>query len=118
MRRRTNDRAIKVAVIDTGIEASHERIRAHVDKHGSKIIELRDWSGSPHQVDDRVGHGTAVCDVLLRTAKVHLYVGKVSDEAVFDERVPARVAQVCPSVAHPLDDTCSPLTQSRPSCTR
>jgi hypothetical protein len=116
-RRRTNDRAIKVAVIDTGIDATHERITAHLNKNSSKIIELRDWSASPHGVDDRVGHGTAVCDVLLRTAKVHLYVGKVSDEAVFDEKVPARVAQVCPFVAHPIGDTCSTLTQSRPSCT-
>ena len=93
-RRRTGDKAVKVAVIDTGIDATHERIQSHLDRHGSNIIDCRDWTASYHGTDDRVGHGTAVCDVLLRIAKVHLYVGKVSDEASFDEHVPARIAQV------------------------
>jgi hypothetical protein len=93
-RRRAGDRAVKIAVLDTGIDATHERIQSHLDRHGSKIIDCRDWTTSQHETDDRVGHGTAVCDVLLRTAKVHLYVGKVVDETAFDENVPARVAQV------------------------
>jgi hypothetical protein len=83
-------------VIDTGIDATHERIKYHLGRHGSKIIDCQDWSASRHGTDDHVGHGTAVCDVLLRTAKVHLYVGKVSDAARFDEKVPARVAKVRP----------------------
>jgi hypothetical protein len=93
-RRRAGDRAVKVAVIDTGIDTTHERVRYHLERHGSKIIDCQDWSASPHGADDHVGHGTAVCDVLLRTAKVHLYVGKVSDEATFDEKVPGRIAEV------------------------
>ncbi|KAK4034628.1 peptidase S8/S53 domain-containing protein [Parachaetomium inaequale] len=95
-RRRAGDRAVKVAVLDTGINLTHERIQSHLDRHGSKIINCQDWTASQHGTDDRIGHGTAVCDVLLRTAKVHLYVGKVSDEAAFDKNVPARVAQVTP----------------------
>ncbi|KAH6623142.1 hypothetical protein F5144DRAFT_550726 [Chaetomium tenue] len=48
---------------------------------------------SQHEADNRVGQGTAICDVLVRIAKVHLYVGKVADKAAFDDKVLAKVAQ-------------------------
>lgn len=92
--RRTKDRVVKVAVLDTGIDSTHEKIKEHLAWNGSRIAECKDWTASTNSVRDCVGHGTAVCDVLLRVAKVDLFVGKVSDSAEFGCLVSSRVAQV------------------------
>jgi hypothetical protein len=92
--RRTGDRAVKVAVLDTGIDSTHPRIQELLKWNCSSIKECKDWVASPDGIKDCVGHGTAVCDVLLQAAKVHLFVGKVSDSADFDGKTPARVAEV------------------------
>lgn len=93
IKRRTGDTEVRVSVLDTGIDLTHERIQKQLDKNGSKIVAFQDWAASKHGINDVVGHGTAVCDVLLRVAKVHLYVGKISDSAAFDGQTPARVAK-------------------------
>ncbi|KAK2820010.1 hypothetical protein FQN49_007809 [Arthroderma sp. PD_2] len=91
--RRINDRAVKVAVIDTGIDKDHPRIQQHLKCNNSEIRGCKNWVTSSDDVSDDTGHGTAVCDVLLRISRVHLFVGKVSSSAKFDEATPARVAK-------------------------
>ncbi|KAF3923713.1 Subtilisin [Dactylellina cionopaga] len=88
----TCDRTVKVAVLDTGIDEEHPSIIKHKKQNGSNIKECKDWVGSDHGISDCVGHGTAVCDILLQVAKVDLFVGKISDSAEFDSTTPARVA--------------------------
>ncbi|KAH8889149.1 subtilisin-like protein [Thozetella sp. PMI_491] len=91
--RRPRDRAVKVAVLDTGIDITHPRIQDHLKLNSSKLAELRDWTSSSHGTADCVGHGTAVCDILLRVAKVQLFVGKVSDTVKFNNSTPECVAE-------------------------
>ncbi|KAF3103811.1 hypothetical protein TWF706_004845 [Orbilia oligospora] len=93
VRRRQADRLVKVAVLDTGIDIAHPMIIKAMEENGSKITKFQDWTQSPYSISDRVGHGTAVSEILLRVAKVDLYVGKVSDAAEFDDRTPGIVAQ-------------------------
>jgi hypothetical protein len=76
-RRKRNDKRVRVAVLDTGIDQSHPRIIATLQKHDSRIIECKDWLDSESGTADIVGHGTCVSELLLRVAKVDLYVGKV-----------------------------------------
>ncbi|KAJ5369317.1 uncharacterized protein N7496_009077 [Penicillium cataractarum] len=92
-RRRQGDTAVKVAVLDTGINREHPAIEKNRRKNCSSIRDYRDWTDSPHGIEDRVGHGTAVCDILLQVAKVDLYVGKVSERSHFDDQTAARVAE-------------------------
>ncbi|KAK6499014.1 hypothetical protein TWF481_011583 [Arthrobotrys musiformis] len=92
-RRRESDEMVKVAVLDTGIDILHPMITKDIEENGSKITERKDWTQSPHGTDDQVGHGTAVCEILLRVAKVNLYVGKISDTALFNDLTPGIVAQ-------------------------
>ncbi|KAF3221043.1 hypothetical protein TWF191_007251 [Orbilia oligospora] len=93
VRRRQADRLVKVAVLDTGIDIAHPMITKAMGENGSKITKFQDWTQSPYSISDRVGHGTAVSEILLRVAKVDLYVGKVSDAAEFDDKTPGIVAQ-------------------------
>ncbi|KAF3317975.1 hypothetical protein TWF173_009795 [Orbilia oligospora] len=93
VRRRQADRLVKVAVLDTGIDIAHPMITKAMGENGSKITKFQDWTQSPYSISDRVGHGTAVSEILLRVAKVDLYVGKVTDAAEFDDKTPGIVAQ-------------------------
>jgi subtilisin family serine protease len=95
-RRRRNDRWVKVAVLDTGIEKTHPRITASLQKNGSRIKDHINWttSGSSSDTTDKVGHGTAVSELLLRVAKVELYVGKVFNSREGDENVSEIISKV------------------------
>ncbi len=44
-------KGVKVAVLDTGVDANHRDLKAG-------IVASKDFTGSPFGVDDRVGHGT------------------------------------------------------------
>ena len=69
-------------------------IQEHLKWNGSTIEQCRDWATSHAGIDDCVGHGTAVCDILLQVAKVSLFVAKISDSAEFDSSTPSRIAEV------------------------
>ncbi|EWC48474.1 hypothetical protein DRE_02243 [Drechslerella stenobrocha 248] len=99
--RRTRDKPVKVAVLDTGIDATHPKILEHLEWNGSRIVDCQDWTESPDGPNDSMGHGTAVSDVLLQVAKVHLYVGKISDSAEFDNTTPAKVAKAIEHATSP-----------------
>ncbi|CAN9167536.1 unnamed protein product [Alternaria alternata] len=101
-----DDERVKVAVLDTGLDENHTVFKESLKLHGSKVWCRRDWTKLPSATedeqqdasinkptDDKVGHGTAVCDILVRVSKVQLYVGKISDTALFSKDAPATVAR-------------------------
>ncbi|MEZ6069387.1 MAG: S8 family serine peptidase [Pirellulales bacterium] len=55
--RDTRGGGVRVAVIDTGIEASHPDLAGSID-------DARDFSGSPFGSEDHVGHGTHVAGTI------------------------------------------------------
>lgn len=81
--RRPSDTSIKVAVLDTGVDSGHPKLQESLKRNKSRLMleESKNFINAEGGVDDRVGHGTAVCDLLLRIAKVSLYVGKVCESA-------------------------------------
>lgn len=105
--RHGEDEGIRVAVLDTGLDVDHTVFKKNLERHGSKVWRRRDWTkpssaaedeqqdaSIDEPTDDIVGHGTAVCDILVRISKVQLYVGKISNTAHFTKDGPATVAQV------------------------
>jgi len=107
MSRDGQDEGIKVAVLDTGLDVDHIVFKKSLKLHGSKVLCRRDWTklssatedeqqdaSIDESTDDMVGHGTAVCDIIVRVSKVQLYVGKISKAAQFPKDAPATVAQV------------------------
>ena len=94
--RKSDDKRIKVAVLDTGIDIGHPEIQKKLSRNKSQLdpSKCKVWTASPHGIADKVGHGTAVCDILLRIAKIDLFVGKISDSANFDNTTPTIVAEV------------------------
>jgi hypothetical protein len=113
--RQADDERIRVAVLDTGLDEKHPEFEKSCKSNESVVKCCRDWtktSSDPdatvdsildgtmndtqldHVVDDHVGHGTAVCDILTRVAKIELYVGKVSNTAKFSAETPEAVAKV------------------------
>lgn len=56
---KTKGRGVKVAVLDTGVDAKHEDLSGQID-------ELRDFTGSGEE--DRNGHGTHVCGIIAAKA--------------------------------------------------
>ncbi|RDW89522.1 hypothetical protein BP6252_01554 [Coleophoma cylindrospora] len=91
-RRRDSDR-IRVAVLDTGLDEEHAAIQGRLQLHDSTICGRRSFIDHTPNIIDAVGHGTAVCDILLRVAKVDLFVAKISETANFDSDTPQRVAK-------------------------
>ncbi|KAK6352240.1 hypothetical protein TWF730_009071 [Orbilia blumenaviensis] len=93
LRREGDKPRVKVAVIDTGLDKENSRIKKHLEENFSEVVGCLDLIGSSENVEDEIGHGTAVCDILLQIAKVDLYVAKVSNTPQFDSSAPSRVAK-------------------------
>jgi subtilisin family serine protease len=76
---RDGSKPVRVAILDTGVNADHPSIENEV-KPGGRI---RHWKGFPHQFDplrDQCGHGTHIASVLLQTApRSALYIARVAD---------------------------------------
>ncbi|RYP06779.1 hypothetical protein DL765_009367 [Monosporascus sp. GIB2] len=91
--RRTRDKAVRVAVLDTGIDNTHPRIQKHLRCNGSSIIECRDWASSPKGISDCVGHGTASVEYAFIKKKIILAAASNSGSIIPDKRVsyPARI---------------------------
>ncbi|TAQ85255.1 hypothetical protein B7494_g6413 [Chlorociboria aeruginascens] len=91
--RRQNSDRIRVAVLDIGLDEEHIAIQSRLQLHDSKICGRQDFIDHSSNINDAVGHGTAVCDILLRVTKVDLFVAKISETANFDSDTPQRVAE-------------------------
>lgn len=71
---KTKGKGVKVCVLDTGVDSDHTEIRPN-------LVAAKDFTGSIYGVEDRKGHGTHVCGILLGVApQVELYVGKVIED--------------------------------------
>lgn len=75
---------IKVAIIDTGIDALHPSIRdeCHWIPGGTGEKRIRDyaqWVENP-KVEDVSGHGTHIAGIILNmTQNVELYIGRFTE---------------------------------------
>ncbi|EFW99001.1 lipid acyl hydrolase [Grosmannia clavigera kw1407] len=95
-RRRNNDRRVKIAILDSGLDAQHKDIiRLSQDDDGkSKIRDVKDWTTSSVGTSDSIGHGTYCAALLLEVApNADLYVAKVFDSSTADEETPTRVSE-------------------------
>ncbi|KAJ4209539.1 hypothetical protein NW759_013395 [Fusarium solani] len=86
-----NEKPIKVAIIDSGMDADDNWIRAAK----TRIRDKRNWTGG--QVDncaDECGHGTHITRLILKIAPAaEIYIAKVSKRRKLDPEVPGQVAQ-------------------------
>ncbi len=65
-------KGVKVAVLDTGLDETHK------NQIGSTVVAIQDFTGSPSGWNDRQGHGTHCCGVVMQVApEASLIVGKV-----------------------------------------
>lgn len=92
--RDTRGRDVRIAVLDTGLDASHPDLAGAVDL-------IRDFTGSPVGAEDRVGHGTHTAGtigarqndrgVVGVAPECRLLIGKVlGDDGSGDDRMVAR----------------------------
>ena len=78
-RRTSHQEAIRIAHLDTGIDAGHEEMKTAISR--GRIVMWRDSQSGldPHQ--DRMGHGTHGASVIMRTAPdAVLYVARIVDD--------------------------------------
>ena len=90
-REREGDTKVKIAVLDTGIDASHPTLANYQfnDKN------CRDWTNSSKGTEDTIGHGTHVAATILKVApNAELYIGKVFNSAFGDADSLKRVSEV------------------------
>jgi hypothetical protein len=89
------DEIVKIAVLDTGIDLSHEdfqKARALSFVEGKpksakgekpqieRIIEKKSFCGDENDVQDVDGHGTQVAGIILRLApRAHLYIARICE---------------------------------------
>lgn len=93
---------VKVAVLDTGIDASHPVFLKHVFNDEN----CWDWTGSGSPTVDRIGHGTHSAALVLRIApNASLYIGKVFDSVNGNVRTPHLVAEASKKYSRALSLT-------------
>ena len=86
-------RTIKIAVIDTGVDRTHENIAGHILSSDfpnevtatSQITQqITKWRGFPETLDpleDCDGRGTAITSIILRASPaVTLYIARIFNE--------------------------------------
>ena len=90
-RRRDDDRRVKVAILDTGVDGGHPMFfNQTLDDYHCK-----NWSSTSRATDDEIGHGTHVAGLVVQVApKVELYIGKVFDSTHADAGAPLRISEV------------------------
>lgn len=74
---------LKVAVLDSGIDLEHDDFQDE-----ERIIETKSFVDSRATVDES-GHGTHVAGIILELTKnVDLYVAKIAETRICDEKKP------------------------------
>ena len=71
------DAAVKIAVLDTGVDLKHPFIRGAIRQ--KRIRKLKSFVTNDTSTEDRVGHGTHVANLLLEVAPdAQLYIAKIA----------------------------------------
>ncbi|UNO39652.1 type VII secretion-associated serine protease mycosin [Streptomyces sp. MST-110588] len=60
---------VKVAVIDTGVDAGNEQIRPALGSEGKSYVKSADKKTAAKATDDQVGHGTKVAGIIAARPK-------------------------------------------------
>jgi hypothetical protein len=90
--RKENQKRVRVAILDTGVDATHPVI--HAAQKQRRIVDCFPSSRAPDRSSDdplcdTQGHGTHGASVLLRTApNANLYIARVTDQdgnLIYDE---------------------------------
>ncbi|KAH7303436.1 peptidase S8/S53 domain-containing protein [Rhexocercosporidium sp. MPI-PUGE-AT-0058] len=77
-RRSKDDKRVRIAVLDTGIDLNHPAIT----KCRTSIVEYHSWVVDDTSISDVCGHGTHIASVLLKLAPwADLYIAKVFKDA-------------------------------------
>jgi subtilisin family serine protease len=91
-RRRRNDRKVRIAILDTGINAENPEIT----KYMRQISFQEDFTGSSMGVTDRVGHGTNAAALIFKVApKAELCIAKVVASREATDLTSKHIAEVC-----------------------
>ena len=78
--RKDNQKRVRIAVLDTGVDATHPEIRAALNE--KKIVAFKGFPDSLDPLCDQHGHGTHGTSVLLKTAPTaRIYVGRMADDS-------------------------------------
>lgn len=76
--RKDGQKSVRVAILDTGIDATHPEIRVALEE--KRIAGQRGFPDSLDPLCDRHGHGTHGISVLMKTApNAIIYVARVAD---------------------------------------
>ena len=77
--RKTNQKRVRVAVLDTGVDATHPEIELALSE--KRIALHRGFPESLDALNDRHGHGTHGATVLMKTAPdAVIYIARMVDD--------------------------------------
>jgi subtilisin family serine protease len=98
---------LKVAVLDTGIDLSHPKIRGQIVEHECFV--------EGGTIEDNSGHGTHIAGIILDlTVNIDLHVAKVTDSRSFLDRSPlVKVNFKVKSLNHRSDQYLGPFARAR-----
>ncbi|KAI0541387.1 acyl transferase/acyl hydrolase/lysophospholipase [Xylaria digitata] len=98
-RHRDNDRRVKIAILDSGVDLNHPDIAyasRQVDGSDSRIKATKDWTLSAEGCHDINGHGTFCTALILEISPyADVHVAKVFDSGVATAETAGYVAEVC-----------------------
>jgi hypothetical protein len=87
-------RKIRIAIIDTGIDAENDITMQTALAYGS-IKSCRGFAGNEEDFQDVHGHGTHIARLMLTVAPAaELYVAKIANEKTLDSSALSRIAEV------------------------
>lgn len=79
----SNERKIRIAILDTGIDESNTFFRGVLctrRERDDPVKEKKSFVGAPNECGDTFGHGTNVAHLILKIApEADLYIAKISD---------------------------------------
>ena len=80
-RRKDDDLRVKIAILDTGVDGTHEQIKAALDPKSPSIVNYKGFPDYLLPLRDKNGHGTHGTSMILKVAPdTHLYIARVSDD--------------------------------------
>jgi subtilisin family serine protease len=80
-RRKDDDIRIKIAILDTGIDETHQQVKAALNPNSPTIVGCKGFPDYLLPLRDQNGHGTYGASLILKVAPdVDLFIARVSDD--------------------------------------